>query len=107
MAAGKTTYVQDPETGEFVEKVKVRHIHSAAVHTFEPFTSTIDGTRIRDAAQLASHDKKHGVTDPRNYGPDWFARESKRRDDRLTGQTKADKQDRVNTINRAMQARGL
>ncbi len=104
----KTTYVYDKATGKVVEKPKYRRDSmSAAVHTFDPFTSAIDGTRIRDAAQLASHDKKHGVTDPRNYGPDWFERESKRRDDRLTGQTKADKQDRVNAINRAMQARGL
>lgn len=96
----KKVYVFDPTTKKVVEKSKYlgNGNSSARVHTFTPFTSPIDGTRIRDASQLASHDKKHGVTDPRNYGPDWFARESKARDDRLTGQTKVDRQERLNTI---------
>ncbi len=94
----KKTYIFDPKTKKMVEKPKFQRNSSTAVHTFSPRISAIDGTQIRDAAQLASHDKKHGVTDPRNYGPDWFARESNRRDERLTGQTKADKLDRLNTL---------
>ena len=95
----KKVYVFDPVLKKVVEKTtSLRSNHSAAVHKFSPRVSAIDGTLIRDAAQLASHDKKHGVTDPRNYGPDWFARESNARDQRLTGQTKADKRERLNTI---------
>ncbi|RLA50988.1 MAG: hypothetical protein DRQ98_12155 [Gammaproteobacteria bacterium] len=97
----KKVYVYDSETKKVVEKSTLQHNHSAAVHTFNAFTSPIDGTRIRDSAQLRSHNRKHGVTDQRDYGPDWFARESKSRDDRLTGATKADKQDRLNALNRA------
>ncbi len=94
----KKTYIFDPETKKMVEKKKGIANRSARVHTFTCRVSPIDGTHIRDAAQLASHNRKHGVTDPRDYGPDWFARESNRRDDRLTGQTKADKQERLNAI---------
>ena len=96
----KTTYVYDKNTGKVVEKSKRTDPAPGAIHIFTPRISQIDGTEIRDAAQLAAHDRKHGVTDPRNYGPDWFARKSKERDDRLTGQTKADKQDRLNVIAR-------
>lgn len=94
----KKTFIYDPETKKVVEKTIFRRNHSAAIHTFTSFTSPIDGSRIRDAAQLASHNKKHGVTDPRDYGPDWFKRESRSRDDRLQGQTKADKQSRLDAI---------
>ncbi len=94
----KTTYLYDPKTKKVVEKSKHLAKHPGAIHVFTPRISAIDGTEIRDAAQLASHDRKHGVTDPRNYGPDWFARESNNRDERLTGQTKQDKRDRLKTI---------
>ena len=96
----KTTYLYDPKTKKVVEKSKHLAKHSSAIHVFTPRISAIDGTEIRDAAQLAVHDRKYGVTDPRNYGPDWFTRKSKERDDRLTGQTKEDKQDRLNVIAR-------
>ena len=94
----KTTYVYDKNTGKVVEKAKRTDPAPGAIHIFSPRVSQIDGTEIRDAAQLAEHDKKHGVTDPRNYGPDWFERKGRERDDRLTGQTKEDKRSRLNAI---------
>ena len=103
----RKTYVYDKVQKKVVEKAFRTDTPPGAVHIFKPFISAIDGTEIRDASQLAVHDRKHGVTDPRNYGPDWFERESKNRDNRLTGGTKADKQDRIKQINQAMKNQGL
>ena len=99
-----TTYVQDKKTGKFVEKsAYLAANHSAAVHTMQPFVSPIDGSVISDPAQLRSHNAKHGVTDTREYGPNWFERKSRERNLRLTGQDKASKQDRINALVSATQ----
>jgi hypothetical protein len=100
--AGRTTYVRDPETGKFVEKSAfIAANQSAAVHTMEPFISPIDGSLIRDPAQLRSHNAQHGVTDSREYGDNWFEKKSRERDLRLTGQDKASKRDRIEAFKRA------
>lgn len=97
-----TTYVQDPITLKLVEKSKyLAGNHSAAVHVMEPFISPIDQSVITDGASLRAHNRKHGVTDQRDYGPDWFARKGRERDLRLQGQDKASKQDRLNALKQA------
>lgn len=100
----RKTYVQDPETGKFVEKqAYLAQNNSAAVHVMEPFVSPVDGTVIRDAAQLASHNKKHGVTDQRDYGPDWFKRKGAEMEQRRQQLDPASKRDRIEALKRATQ----
>lgn len=93
----RKTYVQDPETGKFVEKQQFLREHHA-VHTFKPFTSPVDGTRIRDAAQLRAHNQKHGVTDRRDYGPEWFDRKRNELEAERQGLTRKAKNERIQTI---------
>jgi hypothetical protein len=94
-----TTYVQDPVTKKFVEKSKfLAQNNSAAVHTMEPFKSPIDGSIIRDPASLRAHNIKHGVTDSREYGPDYFERKRKEMAAQTMGQTPADKANRIEIL---------
>ena len=98
----RTVYVQDRITGKLVEKSKyLAESHSAAVHVMQPFVSPIDQTVIRDPAQLRAHHKKHGTTDARDYSPEFMAKASRDRDDRLTGQDRASKEGRLNALKHA------
>ena len=97
----KKVYVQDKETGKFVEKHLATQNHSPAVHILEPFVSPIDGTVIRDAAQLRSHNKKHDVTDRRDWGPDWFERKGKELELKRQGLDPESKRERIAALKQA------
>lgn len=79
-----------------------------AVHgDIESFKSPIDGSVITDRAQLREHNRKHGVTDSRDYGAEHFERKTKEREDVMQGNTKQAKQGRINDILKAInQQRG-
>lgn len=98
MTAGRTTYVQDPETGKFVEKSALAANMSPVIHTMEAFISPIDRTVIRTPADLARHNKKHGVTDSRDYSPAFLEKAQK---ERMAGFNEKGRADRVNDLNRA------
>jgi len=98
--AGKTVYVQDPETGKFVEK-QTYLSQQHAIHVMKPFKSPIDGTIIHDPAQLRAHHRKHGTTDSRDYSPEFREKASRARDLRLQGLDPKSKQDRLNVLKRA------
>ena len=95
----KTTYIQDPETGKFIEKSKYQPPDTAAVHTMQPFVSPVDGTVIRDSGQLRAHNRKHGVTDRRDYGESWFERKRGELEAKRQGTDKQSKQERINALN--------
>lgn len=97
----RTTYVYDPIQKKVVEKSKRTLPASHAIHTMEPFVSPIDGSIIRDGAQLAAHNRKHGVTDHRDYGPDWFERKHKEHSAAIQGQTETDKAHRIELLKHA------
>lgn len=98
MPAGKTTYVYDPVTRKCVEKSKRLNDSVHAIHTMEEFVSPIDQSIIRTPADLAQHNKKHGVTDMRDYSPAFL---EKAQNERMSGFNKRGKQDRLNDLNRA------
>ena len=100
----KITYIQDPETGKFVEKQAfLASQHAPAVHTMQPFVSPIDGTLIRDPATLRAHNKKHGVTDRRDYGESWFERKRSELEMKRQQQDTASKRDRIEALKAAPQ----
>ena len=101
--AGKKTYVQCPETGKFIEKSKFLAQGSHAVHVMQPFVSPVDGTVIRDASQLRAHNRKHGVTDQRDYGSEWFARKGRENDLKRQSLDPKSKRDRIEALKRATQ----
>ena len=99
--AGKKTYVQDPESGKFVEKSIFYANHSASVHTIKPFVSPLDRTVISDPAQLRAHNLKHGVTDRRDYGESWFERKRGDLEQKRQSLDKGSKRDRIEILKRA------
>lgn len=80
-----------------------QHLKSAAIlKSPEAFTSPIDGTLIDDRGKLREHNKKHGVTDIRDYGEKYFDRKQKERSAEIQGKTPAAKRDRVEALKRTM-----
>ncbi len=100
------TYIQDRVTGELVLKSDyVRPGPNApAVHgDIEAFKSPVTGEVIDDRGQLRRHNKKHGVTDLRDYGPEYFERKTKEMHAERTGQTPGAKKERIENIIHAIE----
>ena len=99
------SWIQDPKTGKLVPKDEYHQRKKSAdffVHAeFEEFVSPVDKTVIRSREQLRLHNKKHGVTDMRDYGPEWFKRKHRERSDELTGRSTQARRERINDIIRA------
>jgi len=107
----RMTYVQDPKTGKLVPKDeyyanKARN-ESAAVHTFTEFVSPIDKQVISDNRQLSAHNKKHGVTNIRDYGDDHFKRHAAKREQAMDMKSSVNKRQRIETIKAAMRKHDL
>lgn len=103
------TWVQDPETGELVPKSQFNSHDPqapAVLGSPEPFTSPIDGTLIDDRRKLREHNKRHGVTNINDYGENngesYFKRRESERAAILASNTRQAKEERVETIKRAI-----
>jgi hypothetical protein len=97
-----TRYVQCPKTHKLVEKAKyLTESRSASVHVMGAFVSPIDGAVIRDGAALREHNRKHGVTDTRDYGPEWFNRKRDVLESKRQGTDPESKQNRIEALKHA------
>lgn len=103
------SWIQDPETGKLISKDELanRDPDAPAVHgSIEAFKSPIDGTIIDDRRTLREHNRKHGVTNIQDYGDNggqaFFERKHKERSAAMTGQSREEKRERVETIKRAI-----
>lgn len=85
--AGRTTYVWCDVEKCFVEKHKrMPENHSAMVNgKFETFQSPIDQSEITGPASLREHNRRHGVTDSRDYSPEFMEKKQKERLSPLNG----------------------
>ena len=104
----KKSWVQDPATGKLIPKEEWIHRSQPSTYVhgdISPFVSPIDGSTIYTRRQLAAHNRRHGVTDVRDYGPDWFPRKAKERNAAITG--KHDKADRIEAIKRSLYQHGV
>lgn len=102
----KRRFIQDRVTGKLVEAALYHRPEPDAptvLAALEPFTSPISGELITDRGQLRRHNKRHGVTDTRDYGESYFGRRSKEMNAERTGQTPAAKQERIETIKHAIE----
>lgn len=106
-------WIQCPKTNKLIpaEEYGVHEQiigESAYVHEdIKPFKSPIDGSVIGTRADLRIHNIKHGVTDQRDYGPNWFERKAKERQADMQGTSKKAKQQRIDDIQRSMYQHGL
>lgn len=99
----RTTYIKCQVTGEFVEKTAAhRNLREQHASAFTPFKSPIDGKIVGDRKQLRDHNKRHGVTDMRDYSQSHFDKAQKLRHDTINGRAKGQREERVNDLKRTM-----
>jgi len=69
----------------------------------EPFVSPVDGKVINSRSQLRVHNKQHDVTSYADFSPEYIEKKVKERHQRLHGQTREDRQDRIESIKYAIE----
>ena len=106
----KQSWVQCPETNKLVPRDEYHRPQgnkSAAIQSFEEFVSPVDGKVISCPSKLREHNKRNGVTNVQDYGQGYFDRRGREKYNDMIGNTRAAKQQRVNTIKSAMHKHGL
>jgi hypothetical protein len=99
------SWVQDPNTGklipkdEYVPKGASRH---EIMVDIEPFVSPVDGSFISSRSQLREHNKRHGVTNIRDYGDGYFERKAHERNEVLQGKTPQSRKERIEALREAI-----
>ncbi|MDB4312064.1 hypothetical protein N9937_01410 [bacterium] len=104
----RRSWVQCPDTGKLIPKEEWNAGHGRASYIMgdiDPFVSPIDGRLISGRVALRQHNAEHGVTDSRDYSPDYIAKRAAERGVRAKGQTKQDKHERINLIRKALDER--
>lgn len=101
------SWVYDSELGKLVPKDEYyRNKYAGSnvvVHgDLTRFVSPIDGTVIDDRGKLREHNKRHGVTDPRDYGTGWFEKKAHERQEATRSDSPKARQARLTTIYDAM-----
>lgn len=99
----RRTWVQDPDTGKLIPKEEYRRRGPESAYIqgdIEGVVSPIDGTLLDDRAKLRRHNAKHGVTDSRDYSPE-YTRKTRERE--LRRQSSEGRVDRIETIRRIME----
>lgn len=101
----RKTWVQDPDTGKLVPKEEWRGRRGKVYiqGDIDPFISPIDGRTISSRSGLREHNAQHGVTDSRDYSKEFLVKRSHDRVDRMQGNTKQDRQERINLIRHALE----
>lgn len=74
---------------------------------FEPFKSPIDGSIISCRSKLREHNKRHGVTDIRDYGDEWFEKKAEERRRETLGQTSEAERERRAIVEKTLYQYGL
>ncbi len=106
----KQSWVQCPETNKLIPKdqyCRPQPNKSAAVQGFESFVSPVDGKHISCPSKLREHNKRNGVTNVQDYGAGYFDRRGREKYNDMIGNTRAAKQQRVDTIKSAMHKHGM
>ncbi len=106
----KQSWIQCPVTNKLIprdEYISPKVNRSASVQSFEGFVSPVDGTNISCPSKLREHNKRNGVTNVQDYGKGYFDRRGKEKYNDMIGNTRAAKQQRVDTIKAAMQKYGV
>lgn len=103
-------WIQDRHTGKLIPEDEYQPPSDEKGHMIlpdiEPFVSPVDGSVVSSRSKLRAHNRKHGVTNIADYGPDWAEKAEKSRQQRLALQTKRQKQHRVEQIKAIMESYG-
>ena len=103
----RKSWVQDPKTGKLIEKERFNAGDAATQHIIddiEPFVSPITQKPITSRSALRDHNREHGVTDARDYSQEYYEKEYDLRQRTMRGETLQARQERIDTIKRAIEA---
>ena len=95
------------ETDKKVEAFKQASKSAYISGNFEAFKSPIDGSIISCRSQLRTHNKKHGVTDIRDYSEEHFESHRERRENETIGNTKQAQNERKQLCHDVLKHYGL
>jgi hypothetical protein len=102
----KSSYVLDSETLKLVPKEEFysrQRVGAPCVHgDIDSFVSPVDGSIIGSRSDLREHNKKHGVTDMRDYGENYFQKKQAEREAILSGKSRSERQGRIDAIQEAI-----
>ena len=99
------SWIQCPQTGKLIPKNEYVHPDNRApfiLSDITSFRSPIDGTLIDDRGKLRRHNLRHGVTDSRDYSPEYYARKQQQSNETVMGTTAKAKRERIAEIQRAI-----
>lgn len=74
---------------------------------FEPFLSPIDNKMVNSRAELEAHNRRHEVTDCRDYSEEHFTRKAEQRQREMIGDTPEAKKERQQLIERQLYRYGI
>jgi len=107
----RKTWVQDSVTGKLVERLprpRTAPAATAVVGDIEPFVSPVDGSVIQTRRGLRDHNRAHGVALHGDYGEnngaEYFARRARELSERRRSSTRRDREHRIESIKRALEA---
>lgn len=76
-------------------------------NSIQPFKSPIDGSIITCRSQLKEHNKRHGVTDSRDYSPEYYAKKAVEHKANTLGQTPEARHERRQLIEKTLYKYGV
>ena len=105
-------YIQDPQTLKLVPADEYRppapKAH-AVLPDIEPFVSPVDGKPVTSRSKLREHQRQYDVRQHGEYGEnngaEFFARKTAERYQRMHGNTKEQRLERINDVRRALDTR--
>ena len=104
------SWVQDPKTGKLIPKEEYHKVEVNAPYVhgdLESFVSPVTREVISDRAQLRRHNKKHGITDSRDYSEDFRMKKSTERNNTMIGNTPQAKAERLKLLDQALRKQGI
>lgn len=104
------SWIQDPVTFELILKENYNKVEADAPYVhgdIESFVSPVTREIISDRAQLRRHNKKHGITDSRDYSEDFKMKTSIARNNIMTGNTPQAKAERLKLLDQALRKQGI
>ena len=98
----KGSWVIDPSTRKLIPRDEFNSTgggQAPFIHgDLEAFVSPVDGSIIDDRGKLRDHNKRHGVTNIRDYGEGYFERRAEERAETLRCSSEAIRKQRRNAI---------
>lgn len=100
------SWIQCPKTHKLIPKEEYAAYENNSAYVqgdIESFKSPIDGEVITTRKQLAEHNRRHGVTDSRDYSRGYIESRARQRHQKTIAQDSAGKRQRVNHIIEAIE----